>query len=146
MSGFGGSISTPINNNSKNGVRDILDVYTKSQVDTAIQQSTATKDISSLFTNRDSHVSRLNARQSGKIVTISCTIAAGVANNTKLFDIDSSIEPSFGDWVAPLIKSNGELVTYGTAWIYRSTNLQAKYYGTQATNAELTFDLYYLAK
>lgn len=125
---------------------DSTNPVTSGGVFDAIKQSTATKDIGSLFTERDSHVSRLNARQSGKMVTLSCTITAGVANGAKLFDIAPSIEPSFGDWIAPLYKGSGEQITYGSAWIYRTQNLQATYYGSQATNAELTFDLCYLAK
>lgn len=132
--------------NLASGIKTIGSLVNTTEMNAAIEQSTATKDIGSLFTDRDSHVSRLNARLSGKMVTLSCTINAGVANGAKLFDIAPSIEPSFGDWIAPLIKGSGELVTYGTAWIYRTQNLQATYYGSQATNAELTFDLCYLAK
>lgn len=41
MSGFDGAMPTPINSNSAQGIRDILDVPSNSEMEAAIAQSTA---------------------------------------------------------------------------------------------------------
>ena len=45
MSGFDGAMPTPINSNSAQGIRDILDVPSNSEMEAAIAQSTAKAQI-----------------------------------------------------------------------------------------------------
>lgn len=45
MSGFNGATATPVNSNAASKQRDALSVYSKAQVDSAIQQSTAIKRV-----------------------------------------------------------------------------------------------------
>ena len=72
MSGFNGAAATPVNSNAASKQRDVLSVYSKAQVDSAISQSTAVTALTTSVTMETTTDSPqyLKATQTGNMICI----------------------------------------------------------------------------
>lgn len=124
----------------------LSDVYSKSQVDSAVAQSTVvTIPADSLFKNQHVKVNNIKSRRSGNVVTLTCILEDGVPDSTILFEIDPTIQPPAAYRVASLYKqSDGALITYGSIWIEPDSYRFVKYYGTQNTSGRTCFTITYI--
>ena len=98
MSGFSGSTSTPINSNNKEEVRNTLDVYSKSETDSAISQSTATRIITlTSLAPVDSTDGFNRCVVSGNIgmISISAVITSASSTWQKVFNLSDSVGPKY---------------------------------------------------
>lgn len=118
------------------GARTNLDVYSKSEMNSAIAKGAAPVGIGDLFTNRSTYFDYHYARKSGKLVIIGFIVKAGATNGTVLCTIDDSIKPETNDYIAPLVYRIGKVNTKGTVWIEASNTSQIKYYGDTIPNGE----------
>lgn len=121
---------------------DVVDSLTSSATDKplsaaqgkALNDAMAVAVIDDSFTDKDSHIIVFHARQSGKMVTLSFGLNSGVADNTILFNIPSSLTPVFVNAISPLIiDSSGAVYTNGSVWITLSNRNKVMYYGSTTT-------------
>ncbi len=102
------------------------------ELEDAVAQTIASRDIESLFTNRDSHFDsvRFYAKRKGNVVFISFCLRGGITDGTRLFSIDDSIQPMTANVLSALFSSSGVLVTDATVWIEANNTSKATFYGT----------------
>lgn len=115
------------------GARTNLDVYSKSETDSAIQQSTASVGVGSLITTVSQYCDLRFAKRTGGVVIISLLVKKDTPNGAVICTFDSSIKPAENDYVSALFYGSGQLNTAASVWIESSDTSKATYYGSTAT-------------
>lgn len=108
----------------------------------ALNDQIAKTEVTNLLTNVSSSVDYLKAYKTGNVVQISFQVKAGITNSSVLFNLPSSIQPSyntvFGLYRGPDGKPNSE----GAIWIESSARDKVKYYGNTISAASYTTIMY----
>lgn len=119
--------------NLSSSVKSLAGLQNANDVDGRInaKQVSAEVDIS-MFTSINSHVdtSRFFRIRVGNVVYLSICLTGGIANNTKLFDINSAIVPRQQNTPCMIFNSNGNLVTNASVWLEASNTGKLTFYGT----------------
>lgn len=89
--------------------------------------------IGALLTNRSPYFEYHYAMKFGGVIILSFLVKNGAPNGTTLCNIDNSIKPAAGDYIAPLFYGNGQMVTNASVWIEHGDTTLVKYYGATAT-------------
>lgn len=109
------------------------DVYSTSQVDSAIAQSKAITNVRSLLTVAGDWCDIRYAYRSGNIVYIQLWVAAGTTSGKTLVTISDAIRPVVADYCVPCLYEQAGTVANSTAWIEHANVSKVTYYGDTST-------------
>lgn len=114
-------------------VKSLASLPNTTEMNTAIQQSTASVGVGSLITTVSQYCDLRYAKRTGGVVIISLLVKKDTPNGAVLCTFDSSIKPVQNDYVSVLFYGSGQLNTSASVWIESSDTSKATYYGSTAT-------------